>query len=1005
MYQTSSEKIYVSGLNSQGELGTQNTNAVATPIQTSVFGKNAFGMGAGYNNTYIIENTGNVYASGENTYGSIGNGTRTAIQEHTLVGNRIFEIEQASKTMREGDQELIDVIGSPFNVFSEQEISADEFIWESKNVPEDSEDKAVEVKIENGKATLIAKHEGTANIYVTDKVTGSKICITRIVLPQDKDRIEKITVNDIPAELSEDSSEDDLIYKVAVVTNENTGTLKIETTNKTDAISIDGGVTWSYNGDFSKTVNLPDKITEFEITIGIRNNEGEYPEETRQTYKLFVEKISDDVGIKKLSVTSKDKNGNEIEINATPVSLTKYEVVVSEETDISRIYGLANNEYSWVSLDGQEYKVKENNTNISMDGELTKEVKIVVKSEAGREAEYTLVIYKESAALELISVTANDKEASKATNGEYAVTVPYNTEKVNVKAIVSNDIAYVGIDGGTYQLKTNSKEIKITEEITKVIIRTKINDNTIKEYTLTIQRLKEEQEQNGPAIDMVFVNGKLIAPEKDGVTYIAYLPSTVTDAEIRGVAKENNINVKIAEYEAEKGDSRRTVLVTDYEADNTHRILLSDDEGNETQYTVIIRKAGTDTSLNELYAEDGDTLYEPEKIDETNYTLKVPGNVEKLDVTAITGYANSKVQVSDTGNYKIHKDTQKVLLTGDETIVKIKVKSEDETVETEYILSITRMSNNVNLLKVSVDGEDATYEDDGNYHYTLKTAKTNVIVFAETEEKAPKETYVNVGNTGYNLYNSMAPVDIDANEIRVPIKVKAEDGTMANYTLIIEGLPDDVNIETVIVNEKQATYNFEKSRYEVRCKEDEYDVTVTLSDMLATMKLGTNPEAQGVDSITVSKDTSRDETIVKVTVTSQSGLVTEDYIIAIMEQSTNSNIDTIVVNGETVSQNDAGEYYIGLAHTTKTIDIVATAEDILAITKIDNDDNNSHIATKTENVISPKTMYEYEIVVIAENGTEQKYKLIVEILEANYDIIDVLVRRSRRQFRTGRVKR
>lgn len=760
--------------------------------------------------------------------------------------------------------------------------------------------------------------------------------------------------------------------------------------------ALTDGINWSYNGEFNQTVNLPNKITEFQLTIGIRNNEGEYPEETRQTYKLFVEKISDDVGIKKLSVTSKDETGNETQIDATPVSVNRYEVVVSEETDISRIYGLTNNEYSSISLDGQEYKVKEDSTNISMSGELTKEIRVVVKSESGREAEYILVIYKESAALELISVTANDKEASKATNGEYAVTVPYDTEKVNVKAIVSSDIAYVSIDGGTYAQKTNSKEIKITGEITKVIIRTKINDNTIKEYTLTIQRLKEEEELKDPAIDMVFVNGKLIIPEKDGRTYIAYLPSTVTDAEIRGVAKENNVNVKIAEYEPEKGDSRRMVLVKDHEAENTHKIVLSDDEGNETEYTVIIRKAETDTSLSELYAEEGDILYETTKIDETNYTLKVPGNTQELDVTAITGYANSKVQVADIGNYKIHKDTQKIILTGDETIVKVKVKSEDETLETEYTLKIERMSNNVNLLKVSVDGEDAILGDDGNYHYTLKTAKANVVVFAETEEKAPKETYVNVGNTGYNLYNAIASVDIDANEINVPIKVKAEDGTMANYTLIIEGLPDDVNIDTVVVNGKQATYNFEKSRYEVRCKEDEYNVTVTLSDMLATMKLGTNPEAQGVDSITVSKDTSGDETIVKVTVKSQSGLVTEDYVIAIMEQSTNSNIDTIVVNGEQVSQDDAGDYYIGLAHTTNKIDVVATAEDILAITKIDNAENNSHIAANTEAVVLPKTMYEYEIKVTAENGTEHKYKLIVEILEANYDVIDVMARRSGR---------
>lgn len=32
---------------------------------------NTFGFGIGYNNTYIIENTGNVYANGDNQYGSL----------------------------------------------------------------------------------------------------------------------------------------------------------------------------------------------------------------------------------------------------------------------------------------------------------------------------------------------------------------------------------------------------------------------------------------------------------------------------------------------------------------------------------------------------------------------------------------------------------------------------------------------------------------------------------------------------------------------------------------------------------------------------------------------------------------------------------------------------------------------------------------------------------------------------------------------------------------------
>lgn len=658
--------------------------------------------------------------AGENIYGSLGNGTRQDELEHTLVGNRNFKIEPETKTMREGDQEQITIIGEPFNVFNQNEISADEYEWEATNETEGITENIVDIELKQNQeggvaeASIIAKHEGTAKITVTDKITGEKIELTRIVLAQDKDRISKITVDNIPAELSEQSTEDNLIYEVQVVTNKDTGVLRIETNNKTDAISIDGGETWSYNGDFNKTVDLPDKITEFDITVGIRNNEGEYPEETRMTYKLFVEKISDDVTLKTLTATTKDESGNETTVTAVPVSLTKYEAVISEHTDISNIFAKTNSEYSSVSIDGAEYKVQEDTRSISIDGDLAKTVRIVIKSEAGRETEYTLVLYEQNSALELISLTVDDIEATKISEGAYAKKVPEETQKVDVTGIVNSDIAYISINGNEFALKTNTDEIELTGEETEVTIKTKLDDNTYKDYLLTIQKEKKETpdpdnpdpiepEQKAPRIDMIIVNGKLISPEKDGKTFIAYLPGGVLDAEIRAIAKENDTEVKIDEITSSVGDSSASVAVTDDESTNTHKVHLTGKNRKENEYTVIIRKASTDTSLSEVYGQAGDVVYNGVKKDSENYEIKIPANLTELDVTAVTGYVNSKVDLADTGNYKIHQDTQRVILTGDETIVKIKVQSEDETIETTYNLKIVKMSNNTNLLEVKVE--------------------------------------------------------------------------------------------------------------------------------------------------------------------------------------------------------------------------------------------------------------------------------------------------------------
>lgn len=100
MLQTVDEETYVLGANTNGELGTGTNTIVTVPQKVNIHGENTFGISAGINNTYIIENTGNVYASGNNTYGQLGNGTRTDELEHTLVGDRDFKIEPKTATMK-----------------------------------------------------------------------------------------------------------------------------------------------------------------------------------------------------------------------------------------------------------------------------------------------------------------------------------------------------------------------------------------------------------------------------------------------------------------------------------------------------------------------------------------------------------------------------------------------------------------------------------------------------------------------------------------------------------------------------------------------------------------------------------------------------------------------------------------------------------------------------------------------------------------------------------------
>jgi len=821
MYQTENEKTYVTGANTFGELGQGNTSNVNTPTLVTSNGEGTYGIGAGYYNTYIIENSGNVYAAGLNEYGSIGNGTRDDHTEYTLVGDRNFKVEPENKTMKVGDVEEITIKGEAFNVFGDNKMSNNQYEWNGDN--------EAAIKTEIGKLTAIG--EGTAHITIKDKVTGENVVLTRIVLPQEKDRIAKIKVNGIEAILDETATGDKLVYKVQVVTNENTGKLEIGTNDLTDRISVDEGANWSYNGTLNQEINIPNKITEFNIKVGIENNEGDYPVE--EEYTLIVEKITDDVGIKKITATSKDDQGNVTEIEAKPVSLTRYEVAVEENTDISIAKVIANSGYSYISIDGEEYSLYEQSKDINMGYELTKEVKIAVKSEAGKEAEYTLVIYKKSALLELISLKVNNNEAKKISEGVYAITLDKTVENAHIEGTVSSNLGYVSIAGNEFKNKVNTKDLKLETDTSIVTIKTKTEDGQSKEYTLYIYR--ENETQITPKLDMLLVNGNVLLPEVDGLTYIAYLPSAETQAEIRAIAKENTIKVKIADNKEELGESQRAVSVS--KTENIYNVVLTGEDGETATYRVIIRKAEADTNLQEVYVSYGDTEVKANKISKTNYTVKIKGNISEVDVTAITAHIKSKVQVADTGTYVEHTDTKKVTIGENKTIVKIKVQSEDGTNEEEYTLTIEKMSNNTDLEKVTVDGELATLGEDGKYHYILTDAKTSVQVGAYTKDKAPVKAYVNIENTAYALYEISKQVDINAKQTEVPIRVKAEDGTIKEHTLVIEGLPDDTSIKEVVVNGEKATYIEGKNRYEIRSDAATFDIEVTLNDLLASMKL------------------------------------------------------------------------------------------------------------------------------------------------------------------------
>ena len=848
MYQTSNEKVYTFGDDTYGQLGDNQTIKTTIPKQVNLHGDNTYTIGAGYNNSYIIENTGLIYASGDNEYGELGNSSRTQSKEHTLVGDRKFSIEPETKIMTINDKETPTINSETFSVFKSGNKDASEFTWNSDNVDV--------VYASNG--TLTAYNEGTAKITVTDKVTGEAKEIERYVQDIDRQRIEYIEVNDKTAEPSgyNDASQNIMTYKVQAETDENNVALEVKTKDSTDVISLNKE-DWTTNvgtGILAIPVEVASKNSEIPIYIKTSNG-------TILTYMLTIEKISKDVGIKEITLTcGEDLTNPEKTIKATPISSTEYEAVVTKNTTVTLTKVITNNQYAYVSIDGKQYTLNEQTKNIVLGNEFPKEVSIVVKAENGKEQEYKLTIYNDDEIGNLESLTVNDKQATKVSEGKYAVTLYKKTttentsnsestttnsgnstdtniasntagtitnNEVTVKATAISSLTNVSIEDNDYKIHENEDAITLENSPQEVNIKVKTQSGEIKEYTLEIT-VKEKDDDSNLGLDMLIVNGNTISVNSDG-TYKAFLPSAETTATVKAIALDSSKYVQIATNEKALGESEVEVEINNNE--NTFTIKVMDDDGNEKSYTLIISKAESDTSIKEIKVQNNDFIKNAINKGNNIYEVKIPNTLTEVDVSAITEYSNAKVKIAN-GEYSENKATKTITLTDtnassssttsetssnstgtentetsnsitvstsdDTTTVLITVQSENGQNETTYTLNIIKQSKNTNLKNVTVGGINATWNETNNeYVAQLTDALTNASVTAETESEFAN---VKIDTNSFEQNKTSQNVVIDSKETIVSITVEAEDGTTKIYKLKITGLPDNTNIAKVEVN-------------------------------------------------------------------------------------------------------------------------------------------------------------------------------------------------------------
>ncbi len=993
MCQNASEVVYVWGANSDGQLGTGDTNNVNVPTyQIIKENDNAYSIGAGPRNTYIIDTQGHVHASGANDYGQIGNGTKedtnadSYIQstKHTIVGSRNFEILPLSSIMEVNDVEELEIKGATYNVFrQESNKNISEYNLQSNNT------SIIELLEENSNPTgeIKAVSEGITTIDVTDKITGKTITLTRKVVPMDQNRILSILADGNKAEAVTPSDETTYIFgytvDVPMDDDETQVSLVIEAKDSNDVISIDDGTTYTLTNKLTQTIQIPTTDTNITIPVTLKSSNG-----TEFKYELVVNRVSNNNNIDTVTV-----NSYEATVSASEEDV--YEIVITDLGD-NQITVTAEDPDALVSIRGKLNTVSTQSLTTTIPkGYL--EVPIKITSESGKVKEYTLKIYTPNELLELKQLKVNNTDTIKEDDLNYRKIIADDISRCSIYAEAKYSDSYIGINDAekdlgnqTKNMITTADETTATVEIQKTVVLDGTEQTISKTYNLKIYKNKVFS-----LLQEVEVNGEVL--EEENNTYVAYVLSNVENAVIKITAKQGTYEIKLDD-ETESGVLNTTKQLNSNE--NIYTFTVTGDENNQIVYTLKVIRGETDTTLKKLTVGSGSYVVEAEKTEDILndcevYEAKILDTITNVDITAQTANRTSKVDINNLGTFETRIDVENMDLTLKETIIPIIVKTADEATAKTYYLRIIKQEDDVSLSSLSINellgGADITatledQSDDSRYEVNLNNPVKTLEINASANSTV---ALIKIDENTEETQNTSANITLSSSVTEVPIKVTSEAGTIKTYYLSIHTISDDTSIESVTVNGAQATWNATNNRYEIKVDRNltGYEVIATATNTNAKMAVnGTENVHQTTKQIT----NEGDMTIVNLKVTAANDITTAGKKLAIIEKSNNAGLGYVKVNGRAIAADQNGNYKVEVVSTVQSVMIEVGAQDAYASVNVDGT-AQTRVWKGTKPLQTDEEIY--DVYITAEDGqtTCNQFTITVKRLDGNTKIDSIEV--------------
>ena len=504
-------------------------------------------------------------------------------------------------------------------------------------------------------------------------------------------------------------------------------------------------------------------------------------------------------------------------------------------------------------------------------------------------------------------------------NDKCKINVPSDTTKFSLTSEINSESTISPVNGTEFTMTP-------TERIKDITLTVTAEDDTKKEYTVTVERQKSS---NNNLSDIKVDNVSVSGFNKDKLIYNLTVPGATDSVSVSAVVE----------------DTGKATITTDLSnkfnlnfGSNQIDIIVTAENGDLKTYTLFIeRSKRVNAYLKDLKINDktitgfnkSKTIYDLGEVDYNTTALKVEGIAEDELATVL-------------GNGLIN------LSTGTNTIT-LTVKAHDTSVSEIYKITVKRkLNDDTGIQSITLAGVPAV-KDGLNYKVTVpndvtKADKTNLIVTVnnpkvETDKKAEY------------IFNDTELLTTSDNMIN--ILVTAEDGSVRAYTLIVTREKSDVALLsnlTVTNGSFLPSFSSNVFEYEVTVPVDVTEFNVTATKLEPNSKV---TSGEGHYNISTS------EKQIEVTVVSEDETKSNTYILNIKR--TKSSINTlsdITVSEGTLTpefNSNITSYTVNVDGNISSIDVSATLTDSRAtiisgtgIHSLNVGDNNIVIRVESE---------------------------------------------------------